>query len=147
MKNRRLSQPAWSGREAPLPGLLMDPMQNCRLCSVRAPVPASAERLGPGEERCSPRSGWLAGALAPTPGFMGLPLSGSVLREIDRPAYLLGVGPPEESDQLSGQPLAGEAAGDLQPSLLARIPPLCCPADRQPLSQDRKAPTCLVPEQ
>lgn len=55
VKNRQLSQPAQSWREAPLPGLLMDPMQNCRLCSVQAPVPVSAERLGPG--RKDPRQG------------------------------------------------------------------------------------------
>lgn len=78
VKNRRLSQPAWSGREAPLPGLLMDQMQNCRLCSVQAPVPAKCRAAGPREERRSPRSGWLARLLAPTPGFMVLPLSGSL---------------------------------------------------------------------
>lgn len=60
------------------PGLLMDQMQNCRLGSVHAPVPAECRVPGPREERCSPRSGWLAGALAPTPGFMVLPLSGSL---------------------------------------------------------------------
>lgn len=39
---------------------------------------AGSRAAGPREERCSPRSGWLAGSLAPTPGFMVLPLSGSL---------------------------------------------------------------------
>ena len=46
---------------------------------LRAGSRASERRApGPREERPSPRSGWLAGALPPTLGFMGLPLSGSV---------------------------------------------------------------------
>lgn len=79
VKNRRLSQPARSGREAPLPGLLMDQMQNHRLCSVQAPVPARCRAAGPGGGKRLAKEGLArARTLTPTPGFMVPPLSGSL---------------------------------------------------------------------
>lgn len=55
---------------------------------------------------------WLAGGragwLAPTrPGIYGAALERESLTETYRPAYLLGVGPPEESEQPLSQPPAG----------------------------------------
>lgn len=78
VRKGRLFEPARRGREAPLLGLPMDQMQNRRLRSVQAPVPAACRAAGPREERCLPRRSSLACLLAPTPGFMVLPLNGSL---------------------------------------------------------------------
>lgn len=88
----------------------MDQMQNCRLCPTQTLVSPSAEQLGPG--RKDARQGvagqpadWLAGLLARSHlEIYGTALERESLTEMYRPPYLLGVGPPDESEQLLLQP-------------------------------------------
>lgn len=61
------------------PGLLMSQMQSCRLSLARVPVPAGAAHWAPGGKMLSQE--WLAHlSLAPSLGFMVLPLSASLRR-------------------------------------------------------------------
>lgn len=106
-ESRRSSQPVARGRGegVPLLGLLMGPMlmPSCRLCFV----PPSAEWRGPGRQDSRRGvAGWLAGWRAPSLGFTVLPSSESLM-EMYWPAYLLGVGPARESEQVPSQPPLG----------------------------------------
>lgn len=96
----------WSGREALLLELLMDQMQNCRLCPMQTLVSPSAEQLGPGRRDArqgvaGPPAGRLAGSHLE---IYGAALERESLPEMYQPPYLLGVGPPDEPEQLLLQP-------------------------------------------
>ena len=96
----RLSQ-CGAGEGGASPGLLMDQVPSCRLRSV----PPSAEWRGPGRKDARRgEAGWLAGS---GPGIYGAALEQESLMEIYWPAYLLGVGPAHESEQVLSQPPLG----------------------------------------